>query len=175
MRGLVVVAGLGQVALVEGVDVDQQRAARLELVELGVQRGRVHGHQHVGGVARRGDVVVGDVDLEGRHPGQGACRGTDLGRELRQRGQVVAEQGAGTGESITRELHAVTRVAREADDDPIELSWCDALGGIGHVDPLVPGWFLVVRAVGGPDLVPRASAGGADAVCQSTAVDDPWT
>ena len=64
------------------------------LSQLGVQRGRVHGHQHVRRVARRGDVVVGDVDLEGRDAGERAGRGADLGRELGQRGEVVAEQRA---------------------------------------------------------------------------------
>jgi hypothetical protein len=35
-----------------------------------------------GRVAGGEDVVVGDVDLEGRDPGQGAGRGPDLGREV---------------------------------------------------------------------------------------------
>ena len=66
----------------------------LEAVQLGLERGRVHGHEHVGGVARRGDLVVGDVDLERGDAGEGAGRRPDLGREVRQRGEVVAEHGA---------------------------------------------------------------------------------
>ena len=37
------------------------------------ERGRVHGDEHVRGVARRGDLVVGDVDLEGATRRRG-CR-----------------------------------------------------------------------------------------------------
>ena len=68
----------------------------------------------------RGDVVVGDVDLEGRHPGQRAGRGPDLGREVGEGGQVVAEQGRRGGEAVAGELHAVARVAGEPDDDAVE-------------------------------------------------------
>ena len=60
---------------------------------LALQRRRVHGHQHVGRVARGRDVVVRDVDLEGRHAGQGPGRGPDLGREVREGGEVVAAAG----------------------------------------------------------------------------------
>ena len=78
-------------------------------------------------------------DLEGRDAGQGAGRGADLGREVRQRGQVVAEQRAGAGEAVAGELHAVAGVAGEADDDPVELlRRAMRSRGVGHVDPLVP-------------------------------------
>ena len=82
-----------------------------------LQRGRVHRHEHVRHVARREDVEVGDVDLEARHAGDRAGRGADLGREVRQRRQVVAEGGAHVGEAVAGELHAVAGVAGEADDD----------------------------------------------------------
>ena len=59
-----------------------------------MQRGRVHGDEHVGRVARRGDVVVGDVDLEAGDAVHRAGWGADLGGELGQRRQVVAEQRA---------------------------------------------------------------------------------
>ena len=75
----------------------------------------------LGMVAGRQDVVVGDVDLEGRDPRQGARRGPDLGREVRQRGQVVAEQRRGVGEAVTGELHPVAGVTGEADDRPIQV------------------------------------------------------
>ena len=121
-----VVAGLGEVALLEGVLVDDHGAAGLEARELVAQRGGVHGDEHVRGVAGRGDLVVGDVHLEGRHPGEGAGRSADLGREVRQRGEVVPEQRAGAGEAVAGELHAVAGVAGEADDDPVEALGCES-------------------------------------------------
>jgi hypothetical protein len=89
-------------------------------------RGRVHRDQDVGRVARREDVVVGEMQLEARDAGQSACRGPDFRREIRLGGQVVAEDRGLLGEPVSRELHAVTRVAGEPDDDVIEL--LDLLG-----------------------------------------------
>ena len=86
------VAGLGQVARGEVVGVDDDRGALGQVAEVGLQRGRVHRDQHVGGVAGREDVVVGEVDLERRDAGQGALGRPDLGREVRQRREVVAER-----------------------------------------------------------------------------------
>ena len=137
-----VVAGLEQVALLEGVLVDDQRAADLESSEIGAQRRRVHRHEHVGLVAGRRDRVVGDVHLEARHAVHGAGRGTDLGGELGQRRQVVAVQRRHRRESIAGELHAVAGIAGEADDDPIEdlsvthprrLATCRGLGCVSHL------------------------------------------
>ena len=89
-RALLVV-DLLEVALVERVLVDDQRAALLEAMEVGLERRRVHRDEHVGLVAGRGDVVVGDVHLEARHAVDRPRRGTDLGREVGQCRQVVAE------------------------------------------------------------------------------------
>ncbi len=99
-----------------------------QLGQVGLQRGRVHGHEHVGGVARRDDVVVGDVHLERRDAGDGAGRGTDLGRVVRHRRQVVAEHGADVGEAVAGELHAVAGVAGEPDDDLVEDGRARAAG-----------------------------------------------
>ena len=113
------VPGLLQVALLEGVDVGDDRAAVLEPGQLLLQRRRVHGDQHARRVARRGDLVVADVDLERRDAGEGALGRPDLGRELGQGGQVVAEEGALGGETGTGELHAVAGVTGEANHHPI--------------------------------------------------------
>ena len=130
------VAGLREVALVEGVGVDDERPALLHPVQLVAQCGRVHGDEHVRGVARRRDVVVRDVDLEGRHPGQGSRRGPDLGRELGQRGQVVAHPGADAGEAVPCELHPVAGVPGEADDHGAQGLWrVWPLGDVRHVAP----------------------------------------
>jgi hypothetical protein len=79
-----------------------------------------------GASARREYVVVGEMQLEARNAGEGACRGPDFRREIRLGGQVVAEDRGLLGEPVSRELHAVTRVTGEPDDDVIEL--LDLLG-----------------------------------------------
>ncbi len=107
LEGIGGVARLGEVAGLEGIDVDDDAAARLQARQLVAQRGRVHGHQDVGRIAGGGDVVVGDVDLEGGDAGQRARRRPDLGRKVRHGGQVVAEHGAGAREPIAGELHPV--------------------------------------------------------------------
>ena len=109
----------------ELVGVDDEQAAAGQVGEVRLQRGRVHRDQHVGGVARRHDVVVGEVQLEGADARQGARRRADLGGEVGQRRQVVAEGRRLAGEPVAGQLHAVAGVAGEPDDDAVELD--DAL------------------------------------------------
>ena len=153
------VAGLLEVALVEGVLVDDQRAAGLEPAEIGAQRRRVHRHQHVGLIARRRDRVVRDVDLEARHAVHRAGRGTDLGGELGQCRQVVAVGRADGGEAVAGQLHAVTGVTGEAHDDPVEDRRSVATAIAAAVDGDLRGRLSHGRRVGdvaGPLLrVPR--------------------
>jgi hypothetical protein len=80
-----------QVALGELVGVRDDRRSARQVADVRLERGRVHRDQHVGRVARCHHVVVGEVQLEARDAGQRALRGTDLGREVGQGGQVVAE------------------------------------------------------------------------------------
>ncbi len=96
------------------------------IVEVRLQRRRVHRDEHVRPVARRQDVVVGEVQLEGRDSGQRAGGRPDLGREGREGEEVVAEVGRLLGEAVTGQLHAVAGVAGDSDDDPIKL--LDVLG-----------------------------------------------
>ena len=58
------------------------------------QRGRVHRHQRVDRVAGRVDVLAGEMDLETGDAGLGAARGANFGREVGERGDVVADQRA---------------------------------------------------------------------------------
>ncbi len=59
--------------------------------------------------------MVGEVQLEARHAGQGAGGSADLRGEVRQGRQVVAELCGHVREARPRELHPIARVAREAD------------------------------------------------------------
>ena len=79
------VAGLVEVPLGERVPVDDQRAALDEVLEVRLQRGRVHRDEHVRPVAGREDVVVGEVELEAGDAGQRAGGRADLGRDSRGR------------------------------------------------------------------------------------------
>ena len=65
--------------------------------------------------------MVGEVDLEAGDAREGAGGGADLGREVGEGGEIVAEQGRLAREAVARELHPVARVAREADDHAVEL------------------------------------------------------
>ena len=114
------VARLLQVPVVEGVGVDDDRPALREVAQVHLERRGVHRHEHARLVARREDVVVGEMDLEARHTGQRPGRRADLRREVGKRREVVPEDRRLAREAVTRELHPVTRVAREADDDPFE-------------------------------------------------------
>ena len=121
------VADLGQVALGELVGVGDDQAAARQVDDVGLERGRVHRDEHVGPVTRGQDVVVGDLDLERRDAGQRALWRADLGRVIRLRRKVVAEQCGLGGEAVTGQLHAVAGVTGESDDDLFELlprAWC---------------------------------------------------
>ena len=128
------VADLGQRARGELVGVDDDRAAARDVLEVRLQRRRVHRHQHVRRVAGGEDVVVGEVQLERGHAGQGPGGGPDLGGEVGQRRQVVAERRGLGGEPVTGELHPVAGVAGETDDDPVDLL---NLLGHGRTRPVV--------------------------------------
>src|SRR5581483_7666265 len=104
------VAGLVQVVGGEGVGVDDQDAARFEVLDVSLQRGRVHGHEGVEAVAGRVDVLGAEVDLEAGDAGQGAGGGADLGGEVGEGGDVVAEDGRGVGKLGAGQLHAVAGV-----------------------------------------------------------------
>ena len=115
------VARLVEVALGERVLVHDQRAALDEILEVRLQRGRVHRDEHVRLVARREDVVVGEVELEAGDAGQRAGGRADLGGIVRERREVVPEHRRLARELPARELHSVPRIAREADHDGVAL------------------------------------------------------
>ncbi len=120
LQGVGGVAHLGHRALGELVGVDDDLRAPRQVRQVRLQGGRVHRHQHVGGVTGGEDVVVREVKLERRDAGQGAGGRADLGREVGQRGEVVAERRRLGGEAVTGQLHTVTGVTGEADDHPLQ-------------------------------------------------------
>ncbi len=115
------VAGLAQVVVGEGVLVEDQRAARLQRRQVCFQRRRVHRHQRVGVVAGGEDVARGEVDLEGGDAVRRARGGANLGREVGQGREVVADLRGGGGEAAADQLHAIAGIPGEPDDYPLLL------------------------------------------------------
>src|SRR5207247_361153 len=81
----------------------------------------VHGHQAVETVARRVDALATELKLEARDAEQCPGGSADLGREIRQRGDVVPGPRRLRRELLAGELHAVAGVAGEADDGSIQF------------------------------------------------------
>ena len=108
------VAGLVEVPLVERGGIHDQDAARLEIGQVHLEGGRVHHHQRVELITRGVDPLAAELQLEARHPEESAGGGADLGREVGQRRDVVAGPGRLGRELLTRHLHAVARIPREA-------------------------------------------------------------
>ena len=67
---------------------------------------------------------------------QRAGRRADLGREIRQGADFVADEGGGAGELVSGELHAVAGVTGETDDDVIQLA--DFFVGLNGVCQRIP-------------------------------------
>ena len=63
----------------ERAGVHDQRAFCAQIAQVGLQRGRVHRHQHIGLIARRVDLAAGEVELESRNSRQRAGRSANLG------------------------------------------------------------------------------------------------
>ena len=78
------VAGLVEVALLEGRGVDDEQPARLEVGQVHLERRRIHRDEAVETVARRVDALAAELELEARDAEQRAGRGANLGGEVRQ-------------------------------------------------------------------------------------------
>ncbi len=115
------VARLLEVSLGEGVGVDDQHPTLRHVGEVRLESGGIHGHEDVRLVAGREDVVVGEVHLKAGDTRQGAGRRSDLGREVRERCEVVTHQCGLAREPVARQLHTVAGVTGEPDDHTIEL------------------------------------------------------
>ena len=92
-----------------------------EILEVRLERRRVHRDEHVGRIAGRVDLRRREVELEARHAEQAAGRCANLCGEVGERRDVVAGFGGGLRELGAGELHAVARVAGEADHDAVQV------------------------------------------------------
>ena len=136
LEGVVLERALGvpdllEVARGELVGVDDDRAAAAELVEVGLECRRVHGDEDVGVVARREHRVVTEVQLEGADAGQRPGWGADLGGEVGEGREVVAELRGLRREPVAGELHAIAGVTGKADHHVIQ-TLDGGFGDFGH-------------------------------------------
>src|SRR5206468_2332547 len=95
----------------EGLGVDDQETARLEVAQMNLESGRVHRDQAVQSIARRVHTLAAELELEARHAEERAGRCADLRGKVGQRGEVVPGPRRLGRELLTRELHAVAGVA----------------------------------------------------------------
>ena len=83
---------LVEIALGELACVDNDQSARLERVQIHLERSRVHRHQHIGRIASRIDRAATEIDLECRHAEQCALRCANLSRKIRESRQIIASK-----------------------------------------------------------------------------------
>ena len=107
---------LAQIVVRESVAVDDQDAVGLQVLDVHLQRGGIHGHQHVHGVAGREYVARGELNLESADAGKRSRRGANFGGIIGERSQVVSVEGHGIGELAAGNLHAVAGVSAEAEN-----------------------------------------------------------
>ena len=126
------VADLVEVRRREGVLVDDERAAGRQVADVRLECRRVHRDEDVRLIARSMDVLAAEADLEAADAGQRAGRRPDLGREVGERADIVAEDRGRPGELGAGQLHPVAGIAGEANGDALEILGRDlALSG-GH-------------------------------------------
>ena len=112
---------LAQIRFAEVVDIDDQDAVGLEVGEVHLQRGGIHGDQRVDAIAGRVDVVRREMDLEAADARKRARRGANFGRVVGKRGEIVAVERDGIRELAAGDLHAVAGIAAEPDDGLVKL------------------------------------------------------
>ena len=91
-EGIVGIAGLLHCLIGKGVDVDNNRSAFLSPLQVGLERGGVHGNEDVALVARAIDMVS-NMYLVARNARDSVVRSTDLGGIVGESGDVVTRQG----------------------------------------------------------------------------------
>src|SRR6202022_4962284 len=117
-----------------------EQAAFAQVGQMYLKSGGGHRHQRVRRVARRVDLVRGELHLVAGDACHRARGGADLGGKIGEGGEVVAVQRDLAGELGAGELHAVAGIAGEADDRVLEIAGRlgARFGGAHWADPF--GW-----------------------------------
>ena len=114
LEGVRFIAGLVEILRAEVVHVRDDDAAALQIADARLERGGVHRHQNVHGVARGMDVPAREIDLEPAHSCEGSDRRAYLGGKVGERAQIVPGDGRRVREPVSGELHPVAGIAGEA-------------------------------------------------------------
>ncbi len=128
-----------QIGFAEIVEVDDQNSIRLQVRDIGFQRGGIHGDKRVHVVAGRVHIVRREMDLKSADARQRSGRGANFGREIGQRREIVAVKRDGIGELASGDLHAVAGVAAKTDHSffdyfalaPRDINCCGGHGILG--------------------------------------------
>ena len=165
-----VVLGLLQIDATELAAIDDQDSVLLELTDVHLERCRIHRHEDVGSIPRRVDVEIREANLERRHPGNGPGRRANLGREVRERRDVVPHQCGGVRELAPGQLHPVPGVAGETDHDLVQLLRRSLLVfGSRHAIGAVRRWTSRTTAW------PRPSRAARDYTSRRGAIEQLWS
>ena len=140
---------LGQVAGVEFALVDDDQAAVAKLIDVHLERRRVHRDQHIGLVACGFDRGRAEIDLEGRNSERRTLRGADFGRKVGEGRKIVSRERGRKRELTAGQLHPVAAVAGKPNDHGLGVNICvgflrsKEVGGRGHSSVLCVGLFPV--------------------------------
>ena len=85
--------GLVEVALGEGVRVDDDDGAFAQILDVDLERGGVHGHEHIGLVTGGVDLLCAQMDLKAGDAAECSLRRANFGRVVGKGGNVVPENG----------------------------------------------------------------------------------
>jgi hypothetical protein len=107
---------LAQIVVRKSVAVDDEDAVRFQVLDVRLEGGGIHRHQHVDGVSGRKYVARGKLNLEAAYSGKGARRGANFGWVIGKRCQVVSVERHRIGELVARNLHAVAGVSAKAEN-----------------------------------------------------------
>ncbi len=108
-----------EIGLLERVDINDDHAAFLYVVDVLFECRGIHCHENITFVTRSVDIRS-YAHLKARHTAKRTLRSADLGRIVRERGDLVAQACGDICKDIAHELHAVAGVAGEADHNLFE-------------------------------------------------------
>ena len=107
------VFGFLKVSVAESVGVADNDTVRFQKLEVGFEGCRVHGHQHVGFVARCVDAHP-DMYLKTAHAAERSLRSANFSGIVGEGGYFISFTGRNVREDVTGKLHTVAGITTEA-------------------------------------------------------------
>ena len=115
------VAGALDIGIGERLAVHDNDGVGRDVLDIGLQRRRIHRDQHVGLVAGGENFAAREVKLEAAYSGKRALRRSDFSRKVGQCSDIVAGQCRFGRELHPGQLHPIAGVAGKPDNDVIAL------------------------------------------------------